>query len=163
MTRSLNTFKKICFEIETFTNRTWTVVEVPGYEYPKNYYCGLLLKNNLPSQKVALLRNLNRPIFAVTELKKNNFIPNSFIWIDEIYDAVKHSMASRNQRFEFLNPEILNLEYFNFNDFQYKVSKAVANQEDIRLTMEELQPEKWEHKLFYNGNIGYNLFNEEND
>lgn len=96
--------------------------------------------------------NTHYPVFAIKE-------SDLFIWIDEIVTSIDSLLKLRKINHEFLKPEFLHLKFYNRNEYDNVIKKLSFDVNSLKLTLELLNLERCNYRLFYGENVGYNLFN----
>ena len=151
-------FKKLSYDIETYSNRQWSVDEVFTDIYPNSfYYC------TFKSSDIIFACNIHKAIFILVDNTVNqstHYLSKGFIDDDSFKKAVDHALNKKNIEYNFLHSEFLNLKFYDKKDYETKI--AVFNQAEINLALHQIQIDLYNFRL-YSENVGASLFHYQDD
>jgi hypothetical protein len=146
-------FKKLCYDIETFSNRQWVVDKIFTDTYPNSfYYC------TFKSSDLIFACNIHDTIFTLVDNKINQstqYLNKGFVDNDSFKTAVDNALGEKNIEYNFLDSSFLNLKFYDKKDYETKITDF--DKAKINLALKQLQLDLFDFKL-YPGNVGSSLF-----
>jgi hypothetical protein len=155
-------FKSVIYEIETYTNRMWTVKEIVENQYPNTFQYAVVESRMPPKNQRIVVSNSYAPIFAIVDadsVQTTQFFKDGFVREPAIEQSLETSLMYRNQEHNILTPEILDLSFSSETELEDKLNQIGVKRSEIELTLEVIDSSLFDYKLFHGENIGFELFN----